>query len=218
MAIRDLYATELDRFATETENSEGDPVHLMKLRQRTFEHTSKLIMECSPTIAGESRIELEYQQGTQEQYFLPCPRCGFQQELLKPNFDWECATYRCVNCGNDSSQRSWQSRVGKWRSCADMTNGRSPLIRSFWVPAWLSELVSWHKIGEDYARAKELLALGDKSNLKTWIQTTLAEPWVEQQRPGSVGVRYFLVGRSSTLRYLPGCCAWSHVSTHRTRR
>ena len=32
--------------------AEGDPVHLMKLRQRTFEHTSKLIMECSSTIAG----------------------------------------------------------------------------------------------------------------------------------------------------------------------
>ena len=68
MAIRDLYAKELDRFAIETENAEGDPVHLMKLRQRTFEYTSKLIMECSPTIAGESRIELEYQQGTQEHY------------------------------------------------------------------------------------------------------------------------------------------------------
>jgi len=128
MAIRDLYATELDRFATETENSEGDPVHLMRLRQRTFEHTSKLIMECSPTIAGESRIELEYQQGTQEHYFLPCPRCGFQQELLKPNFDWEGATYQCVNCGNGSSQRSWQAKVGQWRPTV---SERDTSIRSF---------------------------------------------------------------------------------------
>jgi phage terminase large subunit GpA-like protein len=214
MAIRDLYATELDRFAIETEDSEGDPVHLMKLRQRTFEHTSKLIMECSPTIAGESRIELEYQQGTQEHYFLPCPRCGFEQELLKPNFNWENATYQCVNCGEACSQRAWQSRIGSWRSCRRCSDDeaadrvhisdrryagdrgvggdqrRSDIvatIRSFWVPAWLSELVSWQKIAEDYQRAKELLAVGDKSNMKTWIQTTLAEPWVEEQRPAIRG-------------------------------
>ena len=165
-------------------------------------------MECSPTIAGESRIELEYQQGTQEHYFLPCPRCGFEQELLKPNFDWDAGTYQCVNCGRGQSQRTWQAKVGRWISCIphvdvndadcgirhdqrrvdDDSRGQgAPTIRSFWVPAWLSELVSWHKIGEDYARAKELLALGDKSNLKTWVQTSVAEPWVEEQQPAIRG-------------------------------
>jgi phage terminase large subunit GpA-like protein len=185
MAIRDLYATELDRFALETENNEGDPVHLMKLRQRTFEHTSKLIMECSPTIVGESRLELEYQQGTQEHYFLPCPRCGFGQELLKPNFDWESATYHCVNCGDGSSQRSWQAKVGQRRPT--VSPQRDTSIRSFWCPAWVSELVSWQKIGADYRRAKELLEHGDKSNLKVWVQTSVAEPWVEEQRPAVRG-------------------------------
>ena len=71
VAARDVFATELDRFSVETENGEGSPIHLMKLRQRTFEHTSKLIMECSPTIQEESRIQIEYLAGSQEHYFLP---------------------------------------------------------------------------------------------------------------------------------------------------
>jgi len=186
VAVRDLYMTEVDRYAIETENKEGSPVHLAKLRQRTFEHTSKLIMECSPTISGESRIELEYQAGTPEHYFLPCPLCGHQQELLKPGFDWESVTYRCVNCAQPSLQRAWLSRVGSWRSCRENGNGDidgTIPVRSFWVPAWISELVSWQRIGEDYARAKELLEVGDKSLLKTLVQTSFAECWVEEQRP-----------------------------------
>jgi hypothetical protein len=78
--------------------------------------------------------------------------------------------------------------VGRWISCVSFSNGTSAAVRSFWVPAWLSELVSWEKIAEDYLRAKELLALGDKSNLKTWIQTTCAEPWVEEQPPAIRGI------------------------------
>src|SRR5262245_10879300 len=88
----------------------------------------------------------------------------------------------------------------RYRAIAGPPTGFLPLyvahneIRSFWVPAWLSELVSWEKIGEDYRRAKELLALGDKSNLKTWVQATVAEPWVEEQRPAIRGVE--LLGRA----------------------
>jgi phage terminase large subunit GpA-like protein len=178
--------TEVDRYAVETENKESNPVHLAKLRQRTFEHTSKLVAECSPTIQGESRIELEYQAGSQEHYFLPCPVCGFEQELLKPGFDWESATYRCVSCSGESSQKAWLPRGGRWIPFAPGSNGAAA-IRSFWVPAWLSELVSWEKIGADYQRAKELLALGDKSLLKTWVQTSVAEPWVEERQPAIRG-------------------------------
>jgi phage terminase large subunit GpA-like protein len=185
VAVRDLYMTEVDRYAVETENREGSPVHLAKLRQRTFEHTSKLIMECSPTIAGESRIEIEYLNGTQEHYFLPCPGCGFEQELLRPGFDWESATYRCSSCGCAHGQEAWLSRVGRWMSLRETPAPAG--IRSFWVPTWLSELVSWRKIGEDYRSAKELIAVGDKSNLKTWIQTTCAEPWIEEQQPAIRG-------------------------------
>jgi hypothetical protein len=34
LAVRDLHTSELDRFVTEVEIGEGDPVHLMKVRQR----------------------------------------------------------------------------------------------------------------------------------------------------------------------------------------
>ena len=47
--------------------------------------------------------------------------------------------------------------------------------------------MSWQKIGVDYRRAKELLEHGDKSNLKVWVQTTVDEPWVEEQRPAIRG-------------------------------
>jgi phage terminase large subunit GpA-like protein len=104
LAARDVYVTDLERLATETENCEGSPLHLAKLRQRTYEHISKLILECSPTIAGESRIEQECLAGTQEHYLLPRLICGHEQELLKENFDWETMTYRCVRCAPPSPQ------------------------------------------------------------------------------------------------------------------
>jgi phage terminase large subunit GpA-like protein len=114
LAARDVFVTELDRLATETENRAGSPLHLAKSRQRTYEYTSKLILECSPTIAGQSRIEQEYLAGTQEHYLLPCPICGHEQELLKENFEWESATYRCVRCAQPGEQTAWLARVGRW--------------------------------------------------------------------------------------------------------
>ena len=137
LAARDVFITELDRLSTETENREGSPLHLAKLRQRTYEYTSKLVLECCPTIAGESRIEQEYKAGTQEHYYLPCPICGHKQELRKENFDWEVATYRCERCAGVRAQRDWLSRVGSWIPCIPPSNGAAT-VRSFWAPAWIS--------------------------------------------------------------------------------
>jgi len=91
--------------------------------------------------------------------------------------------------------------VGSWRSCRENGNGDidgTIPVRSFWVPAWISELVSWQRIGEDYARAKELLEVGDKSLLKTLVQTSFAECWVEEQRPPIRGVE--LLSRAEEYR------------------
>jgi terminase, large subunit len=144
-----LYVTEVDRYATETENRRATPSNLAKLRQRTFQHTSKLIMECSPTIQ--------------------------------------------VRAGSSSSTGPEARNIGRWIPCGPGSNDddhdgqHDDAVRSFWVPTWLSELVSWEKIGEDYLRAKDLLVVGDKSLLKTWVQTSVAEPWVEEQQPAIRG-------------------------------
>ena len=236
VAVRDLYMTEVDRYAIETENKEGNPVHLAKLRQRTFEHTSKLIMECSPTIANESRIELEFQAGSMEHYFLPCPLCGHEQELLKEGFDWDSAIYRCASCLGTSPQKGWLSRVGRWISCIPSLGGNDEgncadrrsgddhcdrrdvvAVRSFWAPAWLSELVSWEKIAEDYWRAKELLELGDKSMLKTWIRQRRRNAGLKSSRPPFAQMICYPGPKPTTPKYPSECCAWSRVSILRTK-
>lgn len=72
--IKILLADEVDRFP-DSAGTEGDPVDLAAKRMTTFwDRTMGLFS--TPTNAGESRIEVEYLDGTQEEWQHQCPNCG----------------------------------------------------------------------------------------------------------------------------------------------
>src|SRR3546814_7743277 len=80
MPIRFFLGDEIDRFPWEV-GGEGDPIMLIDERQKTFVRRKRLLIS-SPTIKGQSRIELECLASDQRRLLLPCPHCDTYIELL----------------------------------------------------------------------------------------------------------------------------------------
>jgi phage terminase large subunit GpA-like protein len=96
--IRILVCDEIDQFQN---SKQGDPVSLAVARQTTF-FDRKTILVSTPTIAGSSKIYQEFIQGTQEQWFVPCPSCASHQILSFYRLTEHPTDpkHRCQHCGN----------------------------------------------------------------------------------------------------------------------
>lgn len=108
--------TEVDKMdQSRGEGTEADPVSLIQNRCDAFED-SKIVMECTVT-NEQGRIWQEAMvNGSGGEIYVPCPTCGFYQELTKEGlvFDPESAVsaeetarYKCAKCGDlwDNSMR-----------------------------------------------------------------------------------------------------------------
>lgn len=60
---------------------EGCPLAIGAERLATFESNSLDVAVCSPTITGESKIEVRYEQSDQRRASAACPKCGHRQFL-----------------------------------------------------------------------------------------------------------------------------------------
>ena len=90
--IKILLADEVDRFP-DSAGTEGDPVDLAAKRMTTFwDRTMGLFS--TPTNAGESRIEVEYMEGTQEEWQHQCPNCGEFHLLTHRNMVMDTETVK----------------------------------------------------------------------------------------------------------------------------
>lgn len=76
--VRIVLCDEVDKYLP---LKEGNPLDLIEERQATFESNSLNIAVCSPTITGESKIEVRYGQSDQRRASVACPECGHRQFL-----------------------------------------------------------------------------------------------------------------------------------------
>lgn len=76
--IRILLCDEVDKYLP---IKEGNPVTIAEERLATFESNSLSVCVCSPTITGESKIEVRYQQSDQRRASVACPECHHRQFL-----------------------------------------------------------------------------------------------------------------------------------------
>ena len=125
MPARFLFLDEVDAYPGDVEG-EGDPVALAEARARTFGWRRKTLLVSTPTIAGLSRIEREYQATDQRRYFVPCPHCGHMQWLRFERLAWdkgapETARYPCEACDGAIGERHKTAMLaaGEWRPTAD---------------------------------------------------------------------------------------------------
>lgn len=177
--IKVLLADEIDRYPASA-GTEGDPLMLAEKRQTTFWDKKEVVVS-TPTIKGTSRIEVEYQHSTQEEWNVPCPNCGHYQPLVWANikFDPEApqkVEYACARCGCIENEYRWKAagKYGKYIAA----NPGAP-VRGFHLNTISSPFCSWREIVDKFLTAKKQLDFGDPELMKVWINTELGECWDE---------------------------------------
>jgi phage terminase large subunit GpA-like protein len=182
LPIRFLFCDEVDKYPASA-GPEGDPISLAEGRSAEFEGRSKEILTCSPTVQGQSRIEKAYLESDQREYQVPCPQCGEFQVLKWSQVRWdsglpsrkkqsESAVYVCAHCKaewNDGAR--WKAvQAGRYKANAPF-NG----VAGFRISALASLKKRLSQLVLQYLKQKD-----DPEQLKTFINTVLAETWVEK--------------------------------------
>lgn len=180
--IRILLADEVDRYPVSA-GTEGDPLMLAEKRTMTFLWNRKIVVVSTPTIKGASRIELEYEQGTQEKWCLQCPSCGEYQLInlygIKFNYEkdekgnykvWD-VKFQCPDCLECFDEITWKRQPGKWIAA----NPEAKKIRSFFLNAFVSPWYAWDNIILEWLRVKN-----DPEQYKVFKNTILGESWEEK--------------------------------------
>lgn len=185
--VRVLLADEVDRFP-DSAGTEGDPVDLAAKRMTTFWNRVMGLFS-TPTNEGSSRIDVEYQTGTQEEWQHECPNCG-EYHLIR-HTEMECETeehkdakgrkivvvsdvkWRCPDCGSTFSEDEMWKVPQKYisKNPAALHNG----IRSFFVNGFTSPWLTWNDIMREWLEAK-----GDPTREKVVMNTRFGESYAQQ--------------------------------------
>jgi len=125
--IRILLCDEVDRYPTSA-GSEGDPIALAERRTMTF-WNRKHVYTSTPTIKGASRIELEYELGTQERWCVQCPGCGNYHFIIMRDIVFKYdkkenrnktiyvindVKWRCPTCTKEFDEFTMKKQPAKW--------------------------------------------------------------------------------------------------------
>lgn len=182
MPVRYLFLDEVDGYPLDVEG-EGDAISLAEARTRTFTRR-KIFIVSTPTIAGASSIEREYEASDQRRYFVPCPHCAHAQWLRFEQLRWErgrpeTVAYVCESCDMPIAEhhKTWMLEQGQWRATAP-GNGRTAgfHLSSLYSPVgWRT----WREIAAAWESAIDKTT-GSASAIKTFKNTELGETWVEE--------------------------------------
>lgn len=195
---------EIDSFDKDIDQ-EGSPKKLAKKRTEgaTF---PKLIIGSTPKLKYLSEIESSIETAEAVfKFHIPCPHCQHEQTLdfggkdtahgLKwVNNNPETAAYACIECHSLFTQADylkiwhrgrWKDQHGNWYHNAQgqlYTADDQPInlpkvigIDHLWTI--YSPQASWSTIVKEFLDASKKAKHGDKSDLKTFINTTLGETY-----------------------------------------
>ncbi|MTH66626.1 phage terminase large subunit family protein [Paracoccus sp. DK608] len=178
--IRLLLCDEVDRYPFSA-GAEGDPVNLARKRTVTF-WNRKIVLVSTPTNKGTSRIEAAFEESDQRRFWVPCPDCGAEQVLTWTQVRWskapegdhrpETARYHCAEC-----DAAWRDET-RW---AAVSKGHWVAEQPFAGVAGfhLNEIYSpWVRL-EAMVRAFLSAHSGGDETMKTFVNTSLGETWVE---------------------------------------
>jgi phage terminase large subunit GpA-like protein len=176
--IRILLFDEVDGYPHDVDG-EGDPCDLGEERTKNF-WNRKIFYASTPTVAGISRIEAEYEESDKREYYVPCTHCDTFQTLKWRQVEWEkndagdhtpeTAVYVCEECGviiTDGDKPEMLAR-GQWRAKCESAG-----IAGFHINALYSPWVSFGQLADKFLRAKRK----GSNSLKTFVNTSLGESW-----------------------------------------
>jgi len=183
MPVRYLFLDEVDGYPLDVEG-EGDAISLAEARTRTFARR-KIFIVSTPTIAGASAIEREYEASDQRRFFLPCPYCSKRQSLRFEHLRWqkgrpETAAYVCEACDTPIPEhhKTAMLEAGEWHALAPENGSKTAgfHLSSLYSPVgWRS----WREIAAAWDAAVSLES-GSAAAIKTFKNTELGETWIEE--------------------------------------
>lgn len=177
---------ELDEYPDDVEG-QGSPVSLVLARSRTFSRR-KAFLVSTPTTQGLSKIDQEYLDSDQREYFVPCPHCRNKQPLEFEKLTWTpgdpaSAQYTCSCCGAliEERHKTKMLEQGEWRAQNPGHETVGFFLNSLYSPiGWFS----WSDIARDYEEAKrDFEKTRSPRKLITFTNTVLGMSWSE---PGEV--------------------------------
>lgn len=181
MPVRYLFLDEVDAYPLDVAG-EGDAVRLAEARTRTFARR-KILLVSTPTIAGASIIEREYEASDQRRYFVPCPHCGHYQWLRFDRLRWEkgrpeTAVYVCEACEEPIAEhhKTQMLERGEWRATAPENAGKTAgfHLSSLYSP------VGWRSWRDIAAAWENAMQSKSTAAIKTFKNTELGETWQEE--------------------------------------
>ena len=159
--IRILLCDEVDRYPPSA-SGEGDPISLAQVRCSTY-WNYKMALFSTPTVKGSSRIDVEYELGTQEVWSHECPNCHSWEELTYQQMISEhvkvgdavlvkWARWRCPQCGFEFTQQQMRSSNQKYivHNPDALKNG----VRSFFISGFASPWLKWEDIMREWLEAQ----------------------------------------------------------------
>ena len=183
MPIRYVLCDEVDRFPWEA-GKEGDPLGLIDERTKTVPRRKTLLVS-TPTVAGLSRIDDEYQASDQREYQVPCPHCGTRQVLRWTHPDGGrglirseatgTVRYRCTACDQaiDEYHKTAMLAAGLWIPQHPTRPVRGYALNGLYSPIGLG--FTWAELWDQWQDCQH-----DTAKLKRFVNTTLGETWEEQ--------------------------------------
>ena len=183
--IRYLLLEEYERHAVSA-GKEGDPVKLAIKRTANF-WNRKIVKSSSGTIKGKSRVERDWRVSVRHKYYVKCHDCGEAQQILWSQVKWDkdpdtgkgisqTARYECEHCGahwNDV-QRFRAISKGEWIA----ENPGEYKQAAFWLWRGYS---TFSKLSDIVQEWFDVLDSNDPEQLKVFVNTVLAELWVEEK-------------------------------------
>lgn len=169
---RIVWMDEIDRFP-ESAGGEGNPILLAEKRTTSY-WNKKHIKTSTPTIRGYSKIEEEFENGSQEVWSAACPECGEFQEYDFQRINFKSVSMACKYCGCLSTEKQWKKSKHKWIASHPERKSR----RSFHINELATPMGDWVEIIERWKKAdRRLKKFFDPHDMKVFINTTLGQTW-----------------------------------------
>ncbi|MGI9202656.1 MAG: phage terminase large subunit family protein [Woeseiaceae bacterium] len=184
MPTRYLMLDEIDAYPFDVEG-EGDPIELAERRRKTFAR-SKQLETSTPTEMATSRINQRFNDGSQGEYFVPCPHCGEHQVLDIENLKYELdadsqviedsVAMACLECGAliPEHHKTAMLELGEWRHQYPNRKHKSFHLSTLYSP------VGWESWAEVAGKAEA--AKTNDVLKKTFTNTILGLPFEEKKK------------------------------------
>ncbi|MDX3929212.1 MAG: phage terminase large subunit family protein [Shinella sp.] len=159
-------------------NSGGDPETQADSRSRAHEF-AKILKISTPLVMPGCRITKNFEEGSQEYPYVPCPHCGHFQVLewenMLANLDEdkpEGAHFSCIECGCDIEEHHRPEMMHRLEFRAHNPKAKRQ-HRSFYIWSAYSVLQSWERIAREWLNAR-----GDPASEQTFLNDTVGKAYV----------------------------------------